>query len=51
MPASEAVEEISDEDPAVLDIRDEIDEVLPEEGLSKEVEQAIDALTDEDRDL
>nr|WP_315433665.1 DNA-directed RNA polymerase subunit beta' [uncultured Stomatobaculum sp.] len=51
VPASEAVEEISDEDPAVLDIRDEIDEVLPEEGLSKEVEQAIDALTDEDRDL
>lgn len=51
VPASEAVEEISDEDPAVLDIRDEIDEVLPEEGLSKEVEQAIDALADEDRDL
>ena len=51
VPASEAVEEISDEDPAVLDIRDEIDEVLPEEGLSREVEQAIDALTDEDRDL
>ena len=51
VPASEAVEEISDEDPAVLDIRDEIDEVLPEEGLSKEVKQAIDALTDEDRDL
>ena len=50
VPASEAVEEISDEDPAVLDIRDEIDEVLPGEETRDAVERAVEELADDGED-
>ena len=46
----DAVEGISDEDPAVLDIRDEIDERLPEDALLGDIEQATDAFSDEGAD-
>ena len=50
VPESEAVEEISDDDPAVLDIRDEIDEVLPEEETRDAVERAVEELADDGAD-
>ena len=50
VPESEAVEEISDDDPAVLDIRDEIDEVLPEEETRDAVERAVEELADDGED-
>ena len=46
----DAVEGISDEDPAVLDIRDEIDERLPEDALLGDIEQATDAFSDDGAD-
>ena len=46
----DAVEGISDEDPAVLDIRDEIDERPPEDALLGDIEQATDAFSDEGAD-
>ena len=46
----DAVEGISDEDPALLDIRDEIDERLPEDALLGDIEQATDAFSDEGAD-
>ena len=46
----DAVEGISDEDPAVLDIRDDIDERLPEDALLGDIEQATDAFSDEGAD-
>ena len=50
VPESEAVEEISDDDPAVLDIRDEIDEALPEEEARDAVERAVEELADDGED-